>query len=258
MKKNYYAEEHKTWYIVIMETLFVKRLTLKRDKVEDWDQYPFCIPVIRNLDQLNFRKPVSFLVGENGSGKSTILESLAVNLGLNAEGGTENFSFETRNTTSVLSEYLSVGKLGRPRNKFFLRAESFYNFSSEMENIGREDARIFDSYGGNLHERSHGESFIQLVKNRFGENGLYLLDEPEAALSPSRQMTLMCLIDQLVKQNCQFIIATHSPILLSYREGEIFDLDDGLKVKDYRDTEIYRLYRMYLDNPEYLQHKLFD
>ena len=157
------------------------------------------------------------------------LEAIAVSLGLPAEGGTENFRYETKNTTSELSDYLRVGTYNKPKMKFFLRAESFYNFSSEVERLVEEDGfgSLYSSYGGNLHECSHGESFIRLVQNRFTDHGLYILDEPEAALSPQRQLSLLCLIDQLAKEGSQFIIATHSPILISYRNGVILDLNNN-------------------------------
>ena len=148
----------------------------------------------------------------------------------------------------------------KPKMKFFLRAESFYNFSTEVERLVEEDgfSTLYNSYGGNLHECSHGEAFLNLVKNRFKGKGLYILDEPEAALSPQRQMSLLCLIDQLVKEGSQFIIATHSPILISYRNGKILDLNNNFKEVKYEDTDIYYLYKMYLTEPEAMQHRLFD
>lgn len=233
--------------------LIIKRVYLERDRIETFDSYPFDIECIRNFHELNFKSPVTFLVGENGIGKSTFIEALAVSLGLPAEGGTENFRYETKNTTSILSDYLRVETYNKPRTKFFLRAESFYNFSTEVDKIGAEGY-----YGGSLHECSHGEAFLQLVQNRFSEKGLYILDEPEAALSPQRQLSLLCLINDLVKEGSQFIIATHSPILISYRDGIILDLDNNFKEIEYEDTDIYSLYKMYLDDREAMQQRLFD
>ena len=234
--------------------LIVKRVYLERDRIETFDFYPFDIECIKNFHELNFKSPVTFLVGENGVGKSTFIEALAVSLGLPAEGGTENFRYETKNTTSELSNYLGVETYNRPKTKFFLRAESFYNFSTEVDNT----PGIKGYYGGSLHECSHGEAFIQLIQNRFSDHGLYILDEPEAALSPQRQLSLLCLIDELVKEGSQFIIATHSPILISYRDGIILDLDNNFKEINYEDTDIYSLYKMYLDDRETMQHRLFD
>lgn len=244
-----------------MNTLFVRGMHIREEiKEENKDEYPYNIPLIKNFESIEFTKPVTFLVGENGVGKSTFIEALAVSLGLPAEGGTQNFKYETTNTHSKLYEHLVISKFGLPKTKFFLRAESFYNFSSEMQRLVVEDhyGELLASYGGLLHECSHGESFLRLVQNRFTEKGLYILDEPEAALSPQRQMSLLCLIDDLVKQGSQFIIATHSPILISYRDGEILDLNNNFEVINYKDTEIYSIYKTYLENPEGIQHKLFD
>jgi len=244
----------------IDSNLIVKRISLDRDSIKDFNIYPFNIDVVKNFDELEFKSPVTFFVGENGVGKSTFIESIAVSLGLPAEGGTENFRYNTKNTTSNLSDYLTVSTYNKPKLKFFLRAESFYNFSSEVQRLVEEDGfySLYKSYGGNLHECSHGESFLKLVQNKFRDHGLYILDEPEAALSPQRQLSLLCLIDDLVKQGSQFIIATHSPILISYRNGVILDLDNNFKEIDYKDTDIYNLYKMYLDDSEGMQKKLFD
>ena len=239
--------------------LMIKKISLERDKIENFNKYPFNIEIVKNFTELNFTSPVTFFVGENGIGKSTFIEAIALSLGLPAEGGTQNFMYSTNNTTSNLSDYLKVIKPNKPKTKFFLRAESFYNFSTEVERLVEEDgfATLYGSYGGNLHECSHGESFIKLVQNRFTDHGLYILDEPEAALSPQRQLSLLCLIDKLVKEGSQFIIATHSPILISYRDGKILDLNNNFREVDYKDTDIYKLYKMYLEEPENMQHRLF-
>ncbi|MCR4753079.1 MAG: AAA family ATPase [Candidatus Saccharibacteria bacterium] len=244
----------------IDSNLIVKNVALLRGEVESFKKYPFNIDVVKNFKELKFNSQVTFFIGENGTGKSTLIEAIAVALGMPAEGGTNNFMYETKNTTSELSEYLRIGVYRRPKTKFFLRAESFYNFSTEVERLVKEDHfwALRSSYGGSLHECSHGESFLRLVQNRFTDHGLYILDEPEAALSPQRQLSLLCLMDQLVKEGSQFIIATHSPILISYREGEILDLNNGMKRVAYKDTDIYSLYKMYLDEPGNMQHRLFD
>lgn len=235
-------------------SLYINKIALKRENINNFSEYPFCIDVIKDFNELKITSPVTFLVGENGIGKSTFIEALAVKLGLNPEGGTQNFMFSTRDTHSLLHEYLFVNTTyKRPKTKFFLRAESFYNVASEIDDLE------VNGYGDrSLHAYSHGESFIQLIQNRFTGNGLYILDEPEAALSPIRQMTLLCLIHDLVKNGSQFIIATHSPILIAYINGEILDLNNNFKTVKYEDTEVYQTYKMYLDNPYGMQKKLFD
>ena len=219
-----------------MRTLDAKHylisLSLRRDRVPSFAEYPYCLPVVRNLSKIEFHPNVTFIVGENGTGKSTLLEAIAVAWGFNAEGGTKNFNFSTRASHSPLHGVLALGKgLNRPRDGFFLRAESFFNVATEIERLDAEPASappIIDSYGGrSLHEQSHGEAFFALAANRFGGNGLYLLDEPEAALSPSRQLALLARFHQLVQADSQFIIATHSPILMAYPRSSIFLLTEG-------------------------------
>lgn len=240
--------------------LIVRKVSLMREEIESFDKYPFNIKIIKNFKELTFTSPVTFIIGENGVGKSTFIEALAVALGLPPEGGTENFKYETKNTTSNLSDYIRVITYNKAKMKFFLRAESFYNFSSEVQRLVEEDGffTLYNSYGGNLHECSHGESFLKLVQNRFTDHGLYILDEPEAALSPQRQLTLLYFIDQLVKEGSQFIIATHSPILISYRNGKIIDLNNNFKEVNYKDTDIYSIYKIYLDDAEGMQRRLFE
>lgn len=240
--------------------LMIKRIYLEKEKIDSWENYPFTIDVVKNFESIEFQSPVTFLIGENGVGKSTFIEAIAVSLGLNAEGGTQNFQFSTKNTTSNLSDYLRIEMYNHPKTKFFLRAESFYNFSTEMERLVEENgySKLLKSYGGKLHNCSHGESFLRLVQNRFSDHGLYILDEPEAALSIQSQMTLLCLIDDLVKGGSQFIIATHSPILMSYRNGEILNLENNFEKVNYEDTSIYQTYKMYLEDPIGMQHRLFD
>lgn len=218
--------------------------------------YPFCLSAVKDLERLRFRKQVTFLAGENGMGKSTLLEAIAVALGFNAEGGSKNFRFSTARTHSELYDAITVAKgVKHPRDGYFLRAESLYNLATDMDARDAEpsfDAPIKESYGGkSLHEQSHGESFLSLVMNRFFGRGIYLLDEPESALSPSRQMTLLSRIRQLVKQDSQFIIATHSPILMAYPEADIFVLSEkGIQLTPYQETEHYLITRQFLNHPE--------
>ncbi len=235
---------------------FIKYIYLKHNPPED--SYLAELPVVKNLrkmKELAFTSDVTFLVGENGTGKSTLLEAIAVSMGFNAEGGTRNFRFSTADTHSELNQYITVVKGFHPKDGFFLRAESFYNAASYIDKIDSEfsfGGPVIHSYGGvSLHEQSHGESFLALAKNRFGGNGIYLLDEPEAALSPSRQMTLMVLMNKLVKNNSQFIIATHSPILMAFPGAQVIELtEDGIRTVPYSQTEHFGLTKRFLNNPE--------
>lgn len=238
----------------------ISEIILDRDKIDNYKKHPFNMPVVKDFEKLIINSTIRFFVGENGVRKSAFIKVIAVNLGLPKEGGTENFMYETNDTASNLRDYLKIKIDNKTRTKFFLRAESFYNFSTEIERLVKEDNfySLFKSYGGNLHECSHGEAFLKLVQNRFTENGLYILDEPEAALSAQRQLSLLCLIDCLVKKGSQFIISTHSPILISYRNGKILDLNDNFKEISYKVAEIYKLYKMYLDNSDNMQDRLFN
>lgn len=222
------------------------------------DAYLAEIPAIRHLREtggLELEKPVAFFVGENGTGKSTLLEAIAVAYGFNPEGGTKNFRFSTEDSHSALWRSLTLVKRGYARDGFFLRAESFYNVASNIDQMDREPSfspPVVDSYGGvSLHRHSHGESFLALVQNRFGGDGVYLLDEPEAALSPTRQLTLLGQMDVLVKRRSQFIVATHSPILMAYPGAQIFQFsEEGIHPAAYRETEHYQVTRRFLEDPE--------
>ena len=224
------------------------------------------IPAVQWLreEELNFNSPVTFFVGENGTGKSTLLEAIAVACGFNPEGGTRNFSFSTNATHSELCDHITVSRSYlRPRDGFFLRAESLYNAATHIEELDELPAgspSIIESYGGkSLHHQSHGESFLAIVQHRFGGNGLYILDEPEAALSPARLLTLLALIHDLVRNNSQFIIATHSPILMAYPDAEILKFSgDGIEPTDYKSTEHYQITKQFLDNPQRMLSILFD
>ena len=227
---------------------YIKRIVLHGDC--DSDHYPFNIPAVRHLKKsgsLTLEKPVTFFVGENGTGKSTLIEAIAVAMGFNGEGGSRDFFFSTQNTHSELCNYLTISKSVFPKDGFFLRAESFYNTASYLE---KNSTMI--RYGGiSFHEQSHGESFLALALNRFEGNGLYILDEPESALSPQRLMSLLVIIDELVKNNSQFIIATHSPILMAYPNADILEFSEkGIQKVGYKETEHYKITKQFIDHPE--------
>lgn len=240
----------------MLASQFVFHLALQRDKVESFDRYPFNLPTVRTLDRLELHPKVTFFVGENGSGKSTLLEALAVVLGFNAEGGSKNFNFGTRLSHSVLHEYLRVAKgFKRPRDGWFLRAESFFNVATEIEKLDEAPAfgpPIIDSYGGrSLHEQSHGESFLKLLNERFGGRSLFILDEPEAALSPQRQLDALERLHALVRQDSQFVIATHSPVLMAYPDAWIYRFDaDGIHRVGVQDTAHFQVMRDFMADPQ--------
>ena len=240
----------------MISSQYVSRVTLRRDIVESFDRYPFSLPAVRDLDVLDLHPKVTFFIGENGSGKSTLLEAIAVSVGFNPEGGTKNFRFGTRVSHSNLHEHLRVANgVRRPKDGFFLRAESFFNVATEIENLDAAPSfgpPVIHSYGGHsLHEQSHGESFLALVTNRFGGKGLYLLDEPEAALSPQRQLAVLSRIHDLARDDSQFIVATHSPILMAYPDAWIYEFSrEGIRRVAYEDTEHYQVTRDFLADPK--------
>lgn len=231
---------------------FLRDFTLVRDKVTDWSVYPFTIPAIATLEKLQFHPGVTFFVGENGSGKSTLIEAIAVKAGFNPEGGTKNFRSSHRPSESSLHEYVRLARGARRESSgFFLRAETMFNVSTEAEQ--------YRGYGWNdLHEMSHGEAFLWVANNRFRERGLYILDEPEAALSPQRQLSLLVVMRRLIRGGSQFIVSTHSPILLAYPECRIFLLDRaGMSAVKYEDTEHYAVTKAFLMNPQRMLDRIF-
>ncbi|MFC5461458.1 AAA family ATPase [Massilia niabensis] len=235
---------------------YLDEVSLKPSAAAHADQFPFSLPVVRSLDRLALHPNVTFFVGENGSGKSTLLEAIAVAMGFNAEGGSRNFRFATRPSHSTLHEHLRIVRgIHQPRDGFFLRAESFFNVSTEIE-LRDEDPsggpQLIDSFGGKpLHEQSHGESFLSLFIHRFGGNSLFILDEPEAALSPQRQLAMLSRLHDLVESRSQFIIATHSPILMAYPNAAIYECGErGIHPIAYEDTEHYRVMHDFIANPQ--------
>jgi predicted ATPase len=243
---------------------FLLHIQLLHDQIPNENPFPFCLPAIRNLDQLTFHPKVTFFVGENGTGKSTLLEAIAVQCRLNPEGGSRNFNFTTRSSHSQLYEYIRLAKkMGAlPKDSYFLRSESFFNVASEIERLdqGPGDSSIIGAYGGvSLHEQSHGESFFALFRNRFRENGLYLMDEPEAALSPKRQIEFLGILHNLSNRGCQFVIATHSPIIMAYPEAKIYLLDsENIREVNYTETDHYLITRGFLSNPKRTLSILFE
>lgn len=238
-----------------MNHLFIRGARLQPDRPEPrGERYAFDLPAVRHIDRIRFEQPVTFLVGENGMGKSTILEALAVAAGLNAEGGSANFHFSSQDTHGPLGGYLTLIRgPRRPQDGFFLRAESFYNVATEVDRLQQEaPGDLLRSYGGrSLHAQSHGESFMALMLNRFRGGGLYLLDEPEAALSPQRQLAMLCRMDQLAREGAQMIIATHSPILMAYPRADIYVLEEAGPIKTpYEQTEHVRVTKAFLNNPQ--------
>ncbi len=230
--------------------LYIQRISFDRDALpaDEALRYPFHIPAIRQFieeESFSFQAPVTIFTGENGSGKSTLIEAIACCFGLNPEGGSKNFNFSTCRTHSRLSEYMYYSRLRQPRDSFFLRAESFYNVATAIGHLGVER-----NYGvADLHGCSHGESFFAVLMNRLRGNGLYVMDEPEAAISVTRQLEMLQILKQLEAGDSQFIIATHSPILMAYPGADIVRLDEhGFSRVDYEYTEQYLVMRRFMQN----------
>ena len=240
----------------IIKRTLINAVRLERAEVKNFGKYPYCVPAIRHLERLEFHPAITFFVGENGTGKSTLLEAIAIQLGFNAEGGHDGLQFQTRDSHSGLYEQLRLERgVGKSLDYFFLRAESFYNVASEVERLEEEfpsKGIPFAAYGGkSLHAQSHGEAFMSLLVNRLKGNGIYLFDEPEAALSPQRQLGVLTLLERLVRRRSQLIIATHPPILLAYPNARIYQFaEDGIKEIKYTETEHYQITKDFLNRHE--------
>ena len=234
-----------------MNDQFIQKINIDWSKI-DADSYLRNIPTIKDLQSLELSNSVTFFVGENGSGKSTLLEAIAVAWGFNPEGGTKNYNFSTYDSHSDLHDAIRLVKGYKKAGwGYFLRAESFYNVATMEEEY---EEYLSDRY----HEKSHGESFLAMLQKQMKPNGLYIFDEPEVALSPQRQLTLLMEIYRCAKQDSQFIIATHSPILLGLPDAEILSFDEGvIHPCEYEETESYQLTEMFINNREQLLRRLF-
>jgi predicted ATPase len=230
----------------------LRHIELMREKVPDWSAYPFAIPAVSKLPRLELNPQVTFFVGDNGSGKSTLIEAIAIKAGFNPEGGTKNFTTALHPSESKLHAYLRLARgARREAGGFFLRAETMFNVSTEAEG--------YREYGWeDLHDKSHGEAFLWVAVNRFRDRGLFILDEPESALSPQRQLALLGRMHQLVNKGSQFIISTHSPILMAYPDATIYSLSRaGIEQVSYRDTEHYAVTKTFLQDPDKMLRDLF-
>jgi predicted ATPase len=245
-----------------MADALVRSLVVKRDEVEDFDAYPFSIPAIHELDELALDPRVTFFAGENGSGKSTLTEAIAIAAGLNAEGGSRHMRLATHESQSSLHTHVRLVKgTRRIRDGYFLRAESFFNVATRLDQMSKEQGGggALQPYGGrSLHAQSHGESFLALVGNRFGPQSFFVLDEPEAALSVRGVLALMRRMHDLVAEGSQFVISTHSPILLGYPGATIYFLSErGIAKTPYASTEVVELTRSFLADRDAFLHHLF-
>jgi predicted ATPase len=224
---------------------FLRHIEILDGHVPDRTVYPYSIPALRTFERLNFHPSVTYLIGENGSGKSTIVEAIAIKAGFNPEGGTKNFRTTTRPSESTLHRSLRLARgVSREKGGFFLRAETMFNVATEAEAYAQYEWET-------LHEMSHGEAFIWVVENRFRRDGLFVLDEPEAALSPMRQLACLSEIHRLVGFGGQFVIATHSPILMAYPDAAIYYLDGNSAPRgvDFRQTEHFAIMKAFVDDP---------
>ncbi|WP_395014471.1 AAA family ATPase [Robinsoniella peoriensis] len=250
-----------------MDHKYIRSIKIEWEKT-DPDAYYRDIKALSSIKELDFHQNITFFVGENGSGKSTLLEAIAVAYGFNPEGGSVHYNFSSNDTHTDLWKHLRIVKgIRKAKDGFFLRAESFYNVATKMEELAKTtaggimmDPAFLSGYGGkSLHHQSHGESFLAIVQNRFRGDGVYILDEPEAALSPQRQLTLLLYISQLAKEGSQFIIATHSPVLLGMPDAGIYSFDaDSVLPIAYEDAECYQVMEMFINHRKVILDRLLN
>lgn len=245
----------------------LKSLTLLRERITDLTVYPFSVPTIGALTRLDFRARVTFFAGENGTGKSTLLEAIAAHIGFGREGGNRDMPHESTDSVHAVDPLVRALLLSfdkRTGEGFYFRAESLYSWASRIDELDSDSAGagfIRDAYGGiSLHSRSHGETFFTVLDHKFRRSGLFLLDEPEAALSPQRQLSFLILIHDTLRDNkdAQFIISTHSPILLGYPDAQIISFDDGtLHEIPYEETASMQIVRRFTSDRERFLDELF-
>lgn len=258
----------KRYFKTYMDAPLLDKVKINFDSSVNFNQYPFSLNIIKNLKEIIFTTKVTFLVGENGTGKSTILEAIASKAGFGLEGGSKNINFKTSqeqtySAAQSLANQMTLSWRQKHQNGYFFRAESFFNIANYIDYLAKEcggPEKAYAGYGGkSLHEQSHGESFLAFFQNRLGDGGFFILDEPEAALSPQRQLTLLTIINSMCKKsNAQFIIATHSPILLAYPNAIIYSCDSGILTQiSYEDTEHYKITKNFLNNPKLYLEYLF-
>ncbi|MBU8568657.1 AAA family ATPase [Virgibacillus pantothenticus] len=244
------------------DTAFLKTVYLKEDRLPAADHFPFDLPIMKNFTGIAFHPNVTYIIGENGMGKSTLLEAIAIGLGFNPEGGTRNFNFSSYDSHSPLDQYVRIARgTNQPKDHFFFRAESFYNVATNIEELdaaGSIGRKIIDSYGGtSLHKQSHGEAFFAAFMHRFQGHGLYILDEPESALSPLRQLSMLRRIHDLVEEGSQFVISTHSPILMAYPNAYILELtEEGMQETVLEQTSHYKVMEQFFENKERMLYHL--
>ncbi len=245
------------------DTQYIRSIRLNEERILSFNDFPLNLPVIKNFREIALHPNVTYIIGENGMGKSTLLEGIAIGLGFNPEGGTLNFNFSSYDSHSNLEQYLRIVKgVERAQDSFFFRAETFYNVATNIEEMDSEPSfggKVIDSFGGvSLHEQSHGEAFFAAFTERFRGNGLYILDEPEAALSPLRQLSMLARINDLVHQGSQFIISTHSPMIMAYPDAKIIQLtEEGMTEVTLEETYHYSIMNQFFDDRKRMLHHLF-